>query len=133
VKEKLAALVGVPLITPALERVRPAGIPLPTSVHVYGCNPPVAARETEYCPAKVASGKAGGVVIVKAGLTTTVNDCRAVCVGFVVAACTVKGKLPDVVGVPESEPEAEREMPGGRGPDPETNVHEGDGGPLATS
>jgi len=124
VKEKVPGLVGVPLITPALERVRPAGIPLPTSVHVYGGNPPAAARETEYCPAKVASGKAAGVVIVRAGLTTTVNDRWAVCVGFVVAACTVKAKLPDVVGVPDSEPDDERVMPGGRGADPETTVHE---------
>jgi len=98
---------------------------------VYGCRPPAAARETEYCPANGESGKAAAVVIVKAGgWTTRVNDCRAVCAGFVVAACTVKEKLPYVAGVPESEPEAEREMPGGRAP---SALHDGDGGPFATS
>ena len=70
-KEKLPGLVGVPLIIPALERVRPAGnAVLPRRVHVYGCSPPVATREAEYCPAKGAFAKAGRVVIVKAGLTT---------------------------------------------------------------
>jgi len=59
------------------------------------------------------------------------NDCWAVCVGFEVDACTVKGELPDVVGVPDSKPDDERIMPGGRAP--ETTVHEGKGGPLATS
>ena len=73
------------------------------------------------------------VVIVTGVGTTTVNDCVAVCVGFEVDACTVKGELPDVVGVPDSKPDDERVMPGGRGADPETTVHEGDGGPLATS
>ena len=63
--------------------------------------------------------------------TRRVNDCVAVCVGFEVDACTVKGELPDVVGVPDSEPDDERVMPGGRAP--ETTVHEGEGGPLATS
>ena len=131
-KEKSPGLVGVPLITPALERVRPAGIPLPTSVHVYGGNPPAAARETEYGPANGESGKTAPVVIVKAGgWTTRVNDCVVVCVGFVVAACTVKAKLPDVVGVADSEPDDERVMPGGRAPEP--TAHEGDGGPVATS
>jgi len=71
------------------------------------------------------------VVIVTGVGTTTVNDCVAVCVGFEVDACTVKRKLPDVVGVPDSEPDDERVMPGGRAPEP--TAHEGDGGPVATS
>jgi hypothetical protein len=91
VKEKLPGLVGVPLITPALERVRPAAIAPPRRVHVYGCSPPVAPRETEYCPAKGAFGKAGRVVIVKAGLTTMVKAFVAVSTGVVLEeAWTVK-------------------------------------------
>jgi hypothetical protein len=67
----------------------------------------------------------------RTALTTTLNDCVAVCEGLVVVACTLKVKLPDVVVVPETRPVEETEKPGGRTPD--INNHVGDGGPLATS
>ena len=71
------------------------------------------------------------VVIVSAGLTITVNDCCAVCVGLLLVTCAVKLKIPGVFGVPMSEPEADRDIPGGR--IPEKTDHDGEGGPFAVS
>jgi hypothetical protein len=47
-KGVLPAVVGVPLITPAADRVNPAGKAVPLArVKVYGATPPVAVRVVE--------------------------------------------------------------------------------------
>jgi hypothetical protein len=48
VKLDWPALVGVPLIVPALLKLRPAGNAPDTTVHEYGVVPPVAANVAEY-------------------------------------------------------------------------------------
>ena len=53
----LPAVVGVPLVTPAGERVNPAGRAVPLArVKVYGATPPVAAKVVAYAVFNVAAG-----------------------------------------------------------------------------
>jgi len=66
-KAVLPALVGVPLIAPAEERVNPAGNEVPFArVKVYGVTPPAAVKVAEYAVFKVALGSVE-VVRVRAG------------------------------------------------------------------
>ena len=66
VKLAVPVAVGVPLTTPALDKVRPAGR-LPTVTdHVYGGVPPVAARVCEYAVPTVPLGS-GEVVVTQTG------------------------------------------------------------------
>ena len=129
-KAKTPGLGGVPLTTPALERLKPAGIPAPWTVHVYGASPPVATRVAEYWAPNVAFGKGEIVVIVKAGLITILKSLVAVCTGLVAEeAWTVKLNVPATAGIPLRVPVVVRDRPGGVMPD--TIVQLKGGGPLA--
>lgn len=60
------AAVGVPLITPAGDNVRPAGGVPDVTDHVYGCVPPMAAKLCEYAVPTVPFGR-GDVVVIETG------------------------------------------------------------------
>jgi hypothetical protein len=120
----------VPVTTPALERLKPVGIPAPITVHVYGASPPVARRVVEYADPNVALGKGETEVIFRAGLITMVKAAVAVCGGMVVEeAWTVKLNVPATAGVPLRVPVDVRLRPGGAMPD--IIVQPRGGGPVA--
>src|SRR5882724_7382966 len=79
VKFAVAAVLGVPLSTPALLRVKPAG-KLPALIdHVYGAVPPVAVNVPLYTTPTVAAGKGETVVIVSAAAACVVAETAALC------------------------------------------------------
>jgi hypothetical protein len=82
--------VGVPLITPLVESVNPAGRADPlASLQVYGPVPPFAASVVEYAEPFVAPGTVD-VVMVGAPLTVTVTVEEVVDVEDVVVVVDVK-------------------------------------------
>jgi hypothetical protein len=85
-KAALPALVGVPLIAPAAERVNPVGKEVPfTKLKVYGVTPPAAVRVAEYAVFKVALGSVVVVRVTAGPLDTlvmlSVSVAWAVCGG----------------------------------------------------
>lgn len=129
-KEKTPGLVGVPVTTPALERLKPVGIPAPRTVHVYGASPPVATRVVVYGAPNVAFGKGETEVIFKAGLITMDKAALAVCGGVVAEeAWTVKLNVPAIDGIPPRVPVGVKVRPGGAIPD--VIVQLKGGGPVA--
>jgi hypothetical protein len=84
--------VGVPLITPLVESVNPAGRAEPlASLQVYGLVPPDAASVVEYADPFVAPGTVD-VVMVGAPLTVTVTVEEVVEVEEVVVVVDVKSR-----------------------------------------
>ena len=117
-------VVGVPEITPPLDKVRPAGrLPL-ASDQVYGGVPPCALTVTEYATPSVAAGSGEVVVIVSAGTIVRLNcpltDCG---VGEQLSvAVTVMLNVPFAEGVPVSNPPELRLIPVGSDPDVTAHV-----------
>ena len=117
----LAALVIVPLTTPAAERFNPAGSVLPEgSDQVNGPTPPVCTMVAEYvCPVSPVVGNVPDVVTASTALIVMLRLLVDVC-GVGVAesvTVTVKGNVPAVVGVPKIVPEPLRLRPAGKLPD----------------
>jgi hypothetical protein len=114
VKLNVPPVVGVPLITPAPESVRPGGNVPEARDHVNGVTPGLAASVCEYAAPTAALGKAfvvisGGTAIEK----TSVSDCAGLPLS---TARTVNENLPVFVGVPEIVPLGLKLRPGGRDP-----------------
>ena len=87
-----SSAVGVPLITPLVESVKPAGRAEPlASLQVYGFVPPIAASVVEYADPLVAPGTVD-VEIVGAPLTVTVTVDEVVDVDDVVVVVDVKSR-----------------------------------------
>jgi hypothetical protein len=96
-----------------------------TSDHAYGVVPPVAANVWAYAVPTVPEGS-GDVVVMTSGLTAgSILRLNVVCVVCAVALLSVtrivKPNEPAAVGVPVSEPPAERLSPVGK--EPETSDH----------
>lgn len=91
--EAACVAVGVPLITPLLDSVKPCGSDDPfANVHVNGPVPPVLARVVEYADPRVAPGTVV-VVIVGTGLTVTVTEFDCVVEVDVVVVVDVKMRI----------------------------------------
>jgi hypothetical protein len=116
VKFAVPVVVGVPLNTPALDKLSPAGTAPVVTDHVYGAVPPVAASVCEYAVPTVPLGSGELVVIDKlAGLIVSANAFVAVWVPLS-AARTVKFAVPVVVGVPLNTPPLDKLSPAGSAP-----------------
>jgi hypothetical protein len=113
----VAAVVGVPLITPAVDGVRPAGSAPDVMDHIYGGVPPVAAKLWEYAVPTVPFGRGDAVVIASGGgSTVSANDFVVIC-DALSRTRTVKFAVPAVVGVPVITPAADNVRPAGGVPD----------------
>ena len=123
VKFDVPAVVGVPVIVPVLESVRPAGSDPALMDHVYGVVPPEAPRVC--CGYTVPAVPPGSDVVVMvggvgAGLITICSGC--VLDKFAESVTlTVKLDVPAVVGVPVIVPVLDNVRPAGR--DPALMVH----------
>jgi len=109
---------GVPLITPAAERVSPAGSDPVARDHVFEPVPPVAVKVCEYGMLGAPFGS-DTVVIVRTALTVIVRDFCAVCTPSI--TCTVKVD-PVAVGVPLITPAVDNANPAGNVPDASDHV-----------
>jgi hypothetical protein len=98
VKFAVPAVVGVPLITPALDTVSQVGAPV--TDHVYGGVPPVAARLWEYAVPTVPFERGDSVVIASGGGSTVRANGFVVICDALSRTWTVKFTVPAVVGVP---------------------------------
>ncbi len=125
VKVKLPDVVGVPLMEPAEERVRPPGRAPEETVQVYPVPlPPLATRVAEYATSTIPEASEPVVTVSAGGVAESMVMERFAVAVLVDESVTlaVKGKLPDAVGVPEMDPAEERDSPPGS--DPEETVHE---------
>ena len=104
---------GVPLITPAADRLSPAGKDPLANDHVFEPVPPVAVNVCEYGTPGAPVGIGVAVVIVSTALMLIVSDFVAVCTPSVTCAVNVV-PLPD--GVPLITPGADRLSPVGKDP-----------------
>lgn len=119
VKFDVPAAVGVPLMTPAEERVRPAGSVPADVVHVNGVVPPVAVSVCEYAAFTVPFGRlavvidgaddAAAIVIVRLAAAVNWGELES-------ATCAVKLNVPAWVGVPLIVPLLAIVSPGGSVP-----------------
>ncbi len=117
VKFAVPAVVGIPLITPAADNVRPAGgVPIVTD-HAYGGVPPVANKLCEYAVPTAPFGRGDAVRIeTGGGSTVSANDFVVIC-DALSRTWTVKFAVPAVVGVPVITPAADNVRPAGGVPD----------------
>jgi hypothetical protein len=131
VKLAVAAPVGVPLITPAADRVKPAGSAPPAMDHVYPDVPPEAARVCEYATPIEPPGK-GEAVVMESVVGLIVIE-RAFVVDCDPASLTrtVKLTVPAAVGVPLITP-PDKANPAGNGPVASVHVY-GNVPPLAVN
>jgi hypothetical protein len=127
VKLNVPKAVGVPLIVPVPERVRPPGSgPDPDArVHVKVGVPPVEARDCKYELATVPDGSVAVVITRGAGAMTRVSAFVTDWgVGLPASVTrTVMLNVPKADGEPLMVPAAERVKPVGRGPDPTASAH----------
>jgi hypothetical protein len=125
VKADCPALVGVPLIIPALLKLRPAGNVPDATVHEYGVVPPDAVSGDEYAIPTVPFGNEA-VVTISTGTPTFIlmeSGLLAFCIGVEESVtCTVKADCPALVGVPLIIPALLKLRPAGKLP--ESTVHE---------
>ena len=124
-KFAVTAEVGIPLITPAADNVRPAGgVPVVTD-HAYGGVPPVAAKLCEYEVPTAPFGRGDAVVIESGGASTVrTNDFVVIC-DALSRTWTVKFAVPAVVGVPVIAPAADNVRPAGGVPDVTDHMYGG--------
>jgi hypothetical protein len=117
VKVMVAAVVGVPLTTPAELRVRPAGSAPEVMAQVGVPVPPVDVKVVEYGVPTIPAGSEVVVMVgaVVAPATVIDNDFDAVWVPTVTR--TVKLAVAAVVGVPLSTPAVLRVTPAGSAPE----------------
>ena len=114
VKLAVVAVVGVPLSTPPLLSVNPAGKEPALMDHEYGIVPPLPVNVPLYATPAVAVGKGEAVVIVSAaGFTVRLN---AWVVEEPPVHCTVKLAVVAVMGVPLSTPPLLSVNPAGKAP-----------------
>ena len=119
VKLAVTGVVGVPLITPAADNVRPAGNVPDVALQVYGVMPPLAVNVCEYAVPEVAAAR-GDVVVIEsgAGFMMSERTCDAAWTGDPLSVtCTVKPNVPTAVDVPLITPAADNVIPNGRLPD----------------
>jgi len=102
---------GVPLITPAVVKVKPAGSAPAATDHVCGGVPPVAAKVWEYDVPTVAAGKGATVVIENGDGVTVIESDFDAAWEAASATWTVKIKIPAVVGNPLITPVVESVNP----------------------
>src|SRR5262245_27304923 len=120
--------VSVPVNTPSLLSVNPAGRPPPvlgdtTTLQVYGGVPPDAASVCEYGTFSAAAGSGEVVVIIKgAGLIVSAKLLVAV-MPALSATRTLKLKVPAFVGVPLKTPPLLRLKPLGNAPKSSAQVY----------
>jgi hypothetical protein len=116
VKLNVFAVVGVPEITPAVERLKPVGNAPESMLHVIGVSP-VAVSVWLYA---VPTEPPANVVVVIVGATgagaIVIENCL-VSLPAALAALTVKLNVFAVVGVPEITPAVERLKPVGNAPE----------------
>ena len=117
----VAALVSVPVMMPAAERVSPAGSVPVVMDHEYGCVPPVALSAILTVFASV-TARVEPVVMRSGSVTVTANELVAV---WPVASVTRMEKRyePIALGLPESVPPPARVRPGGSWPSPRVHVY----------
>jgi hypothetical protein len=119
VKLEVPAVVGVPeIVFP--ESVSPAGKEPEVIVQLYGDVPAVACKVAEYAALTCPAGREVVVICTGLGAVATVNVSDSVAVfavGVVESVTlTVNVKEPEVVGVPENVPAADRLIPAGNAP-----------------
>ena len=105
-------------MTPAADNVRPAGNVPELRDHVYGGNPPLAARLREYGSPIAPLGR-GEVVSIERGCAIVIESALdAVCTPLS-ATCTVKLNVPaaEIFGLPSILPPPDRVSPSGRDPE----------------
>ncbi len=131
--EVVPAVVGSPLMTPAEDKVSPAGRELPLAkLQVTGALPPVEVRVALYAVPIVAVGTEFVVIASVLRTIEIVKFAVAVCCGVKEsAAFTVKVLLPAAVGVPLITPAADNVSPAGRVPEDTVQVM-GVAPPVAT-
>jgi hypothetical protein len=118
----LPVVVGVPLIAPEGESVKPAGREVPfVRLNVYGVTPPVAANAAEYPALTVAAGSAVVVRVramggpLAAAAIASVSAAWAVCGGAEESVTTkVTEVLDAAAGVPATTPPADKLNPAGK-------------------
>jgi translation initiation factor 2 alpha subunit (eIF-2alpha) len=120
VKLYCAAVVGVPLIVPALLKAKPAGNAPDATVQEYGAVPPAADSVELYALPTEPLGKDAVVMAsaAPAALVVIENNLLAFCTGEEVSVtCTVKLDCAAVVGVPLIVPALLKAKPAGNAPD----------------
>ena len=117
------AVVGVPVITPLEERVRPAGRAPLATVHVYGGFPPLAASVAEYAVPTVPFIKSEVRIVKFEGTAIDMLTTPVATVPVASVTCSVKLYAPVAVGVPESAPALVCAIPGGNDPDATVQVY----------
>jgi hypothetical protein len=105
-------------MTPAADNVRPAGNVPELRDHVYGGNPPLAARLWEYGMPIAPLGRGEAVSIASGGDIVIESALDAVCTPLS-ATCTVKLNVPvaEFFGLPSILPPPDRLSPSGRDPE----------------
>jgi hypothetical protein len=117
VKLAVVAAVGIPLITPPADSVKPAGSVPDVVDHEYGGVPPVAVKLWEYIVPTSPAGKGDAVVIASGGgLIVMENDFVAVC-DPLSATRAVMLAVVAVVGFPLMTPPVDSANPAGSVPD----------------
>jgi hypothetical protein len=120
VNEEVPAAVGVPLITPEVLSVNPAGKDPELIDQLYGVVPPVAANVDEYEVPAVPPGREEVVICtaVTEAVTVMLRLAVAVCAGELESVTlTVNEEVPAVVGVPLITPEVLSVRPAGNEPE----------------
>src|SRR5204863_9186369 len=115
VKLAVPAALGVPLITPPLDNVRPAGNDPNVIDQVYEPVPPLAANVSEYAALAAPAGRGEVVIIDGAGLIVSANGLDAVWEPVSLTSA-VKLAVPAVVGVPLIAPPLDNVRPAGKPP-----------------
>jgi hypothetical protein len=123
VKLAIPPVVGVPLRTPAADKVNPSGKVPDTTDHVSGAVPPDAVRVWLYGVLTRLVGR-GDVLLIVTGVTVVSASCFvAVSAGELLSLTrTVKFELPVPVGVPLRTPAPDSDSPPGGEPDVTVHV-----------
>jgi hypothetical protein len=116
VKLKVPPDAGVPVIAPEAFKAKPPGRAPAVIVQEYGCVPPDAFSVAVYATPAEPTGRVGAVMMVRPVAVVSVNALLAETEALSVT-CTVKPKLPELVGVPVMAPEfGSRVSPPGKAP-----------------
>src|SRR5206468_550141 len=121
----------VPLNTPAVESVSPAGTLPEKTVKVYGPRPPLAVSVWLYAAPSVPPGSVAGLTVTVAAPTTT-EYARVPVEPPDEVAFTVKLNVPTVLAVPLNTPAVESVSPAGTLPEKTAKVY-GPRPPLAVN
>jgi hypothetical protein len=118
VKEEVPVVVGLPLICPALFKLRPAGKEPALTAQVYGLVPPLADKVAEYAVPVWPFGNEDVLICRVPPVTVMLRLTVALCAGELESlTLTVNEEFPTLVGVPVISPPLLRLRPVGKDPD----------------